>query len=243
MSGRRRFILGMGFWRKQAFYVSLVLIILYILMIGAPASAVRAGILGGLFMLGQQLGRTSTASRAIVFAAAFMLFLNPLLLRFDVGFQLSFLAMLGIIYMQPIFSNVFSKIPNPSIFPVKTMLSSTMSAQIFTLPVLIYSFGYISAVSPLTNILIVPLLAPLTILIFVFGIAGILFFPLGYIFSWLAWLGLTYIIFVIDFFSKITFAKISIQNAGWLWILIYYLALISFILWQRRNQRLKFLNY
>jgi len=237
------FILGLGFWRKQAFYASLVLIILYILMIGAPASAVRAGIFGGLFMIGQQLGRLSTASRAIVFAASLMLFFNPLLLRFDVGFQLSFLAMFGIIYLQPILSGVFRKIPNPLIFPVKTALSSTIAAQIFTLPILIYNFGYISAVSPITNILIVPLLAPLTVLIFIFGIAGILFLPLGYIFSWLAWLGLTYIVFVIDFFSKISFTKISIQNTGWLWILIYYLALFLFILWQRNNQRLKFLNY
>ena len=181
-------------------------------MIGAPASAVRAGILGGLFMLGQHLGRFSVGSRATVFAAAFMLLLNPLLLRVDIGFQLSFLAILGIIYLQPIFGNIFKKIPNPKFFPLGLTLTTTLSAQVLTFPILIYNFGYISLVSPITNILIVPIISPITILIFVFGMFAMIFLPLGFIFSWLAWLGLTYIIFIIDFFSKFSFAKINIQN-------------------------------
>ncbi|MDD5146120.1 MAG: ComEC family competence protein, partial [Candidatus Pacebacteria bacterium] len=104
------FILLFGLWRKQAFYLAIILLIVYILMIGAPASAVRAGILGGLFMIGQNLGRFSTASRAVVFAATFMLLLNPFLLKLDIGFQLSFLAILGIIFLQPMISSFFQKI-------------------------------------------------------------------------------------------------------------------------------------
>lgn len=237
------FALGIGMWRKQAFYFSIILIILYILMIGAPSSAVRAGILGGLFMLGQHLGRFSAASRAIVFAAAFMLLLNPLLLKIDIGFQLSFLAMLGIIYLQPIFSNIFKKIPNPKIFPLSSTLSTTLAAQVFTLPILIYNFGYISSVSPITNILIVPIISPLTIIIFIFGACSMIFYPLGYLFSWLAWIGLTYIIFIVDFFSKVPFATINIQNLSLLLGLVYYFFVIVLIFWWKKREQNKLLNY
>jgi len=235
------FLLFLGFWRSQAFYLSIILIFLYILMIGAPASAVRAGIMGILFLAAQHLGRVSTGSRAIVFAAALMLFLNPLLLKFDIGFQLSFLAILGLIYLQPIFSNFFKRIPN--IVQLKYTLSSTLSAQFFTFPILIYNFGQISLISPLTNILIIPLLPIITILGFIFSFLGIIFQPLGYFLSFPAWLFLTYILKIIDLSSKIPFSYLTFKNVHWIFLPISYLALV-FITWRlQENQKLKFLKY
>ncbi len=236
------FLMALGFWRSQAFYLSIILIILYILMIGAPASAVRAGIMGCLFLIAQYFGRLSAASRAVIFALTVMLFINPLLLKLDIGFQLSFLAMMGIIHLQPIFSDFLKKIPNFRFFPVKTTLSSTLSAQVFTLPILIYNFGYISLISPLTNILIVPFLAPITILIFAFGIIGILY-PLGFLLSFPIWLCLTYIIKIIEFSAKIPFATLGFENIHWIWLIIFYL-ILSLIVWRLgEKQRLKFLDY
>lgn len=66
-------------------------------MIGAPASAVRAGIMVGLFLIAQHFGRLAAGSRIIVLAATIMLVFNPLLLISDIGFQLSFLAVMGLI--------------------------------------------------------------------------------------------------------------------------------------------------
>jgi len=152
-------------------------------------------------MTAQYLGRPSTASRGVLFAAALMLALNPLLLRLDVGFQLSFLAIIGLIYLEPIFSRWLKCIPNPKLFPVRATTSATLAAQFFTLPILVYNFGRIPLLSPLTNLLIVPFLAPVTILIFIFGLAAMIFWPLGLLFSWPTWLVLTYITTVIDWFS------------------------------------------
>ncbi len=197
------FLLVLGFWRKHAFYFSIFLIALYILMIGAPASAIRAGLMGGILLWSQYLGRLSSAARAVVFAATLMLGFNPLLLRLDIGFQLSFLAVLGMICFQPRFLIWLKKIPDFKIFPARSTLAATFSAQIFTFPILIYNFGYVPLISPITNILIVPFLAPITILVFIFGLASMIFWPLGYILSWPAWLALAYITSVIDVFSKI----------------------------------------
>ncbi len=237
------FILGLGLWRRQAFYLTMFLLVIFILMIGAPASAVRAGIMAGILMTAQHFGRLSAASRAVTFAAVLMLFLNPLLLKFDIGFQLSFLAVLGMIYLQPFFSNFLKKIPDPVVFPLRATLSATLSAQVFTLPILIYNFGRISLISPITNILIVPLLAPITVLIFIFGFAGLIFWAFGWILSWPVWLFLSYIVKIIDWSSRIPRASVFLRDIHWIWLITFYL-ILGFMIWRlQERQKLKFLKY
>lgn len=214
-----------GFRRKQAFYLSIILLALYILMIGAPASAVRAGLMAFFLMAAQCLGRLSAASRGVLFAATLMLLENPLLLTIDVGFQLSFLAILGLIYLQPIFFYWFRKIPDPKIFPARTTISATLSAQFFALPILVYNFGSIPLLSPITNLLIVPFLAPITILIFIFGISGMIIAPLGILLSWPTWLFLTYIATLIHWFSGVPMALLVLEKIHWVWLVAAYFAL------------------
>jgi competence protein ComEC len=237
------FALGIGLWRQQAFYFSLFILFLYILMVGAPASAVRAGIMAAILMIAQYFGRLSSATRAVVFSATLMLIFNPLLLRLDVGFQLSFLAILGLVYLQPSFFEFFKKVPNPKFFPIRTTLSATLAAQTFTLPILIYNFGRISLLSPISNILIVPLLAPFTILLFIFGLGAIMLRPLGFLLLFPSWLSLVYITFIVDFSSRISFASLSIENIHWIWLFISYV-ILGYIVWRiNERQKLKFLNY
>jgi len=237
------FVLSLGLWRRQAFYLTIFLLVIFILMIGAPASAVRAGIMAAVLMLAQHLGRLQASGRAVIFAAVLMLFLNPLLLKFDIGFQLSFLAVLGMIYLQPFFSDFLKKIPDPVVFPLRAALSATLSAQVFTLPILIYNFGRVSLISPITNILIVPLLAPLTVLIFIFGFAGLIFWAFGWILSWPVWLFLSYIVKIIDWSSRIPWASVFFKEIHWIWLMIFYL-ILGFMVWRlQESQKLKFLKY
>jgi len=216
------FFLALGFWRKQAFYFTVFLIAFFIILTGLQTSAIRAGIMAGLFLLARHLGRENSSTRAIVLAASFMLLQNPLLLRFDVGFQLSFLAVMGIIYAGPIFQNWFRRIPDK--FQLRSILATTLSAQIFTLPILIYNFGYMSLIASLTNILIVPLLPFIMLSGFIFGLAGIFWQSLGWILSWPAWLLLTYLIKITDWFSSFPFAAYFLE-IPWYWLPIFYLIL------------------
>lgn len=96
----------LGLWRRQAFYFAVAGIILFIVIVGLPSSAVRAGIMGILLIWAMKNGRLANSQNAVLFSADAMLLFNPLLLRWDVGFQLSFLATLGIIYVYPILENV-----------------------------------------------------------------------------------------------------------------------------------------
>ncbi|MDX1535571.1 MAG: ComEC/Rec2 family competence protein [Candidatus Spechtbacterales bacterium] len=176
------FFVSMGLWRHHALYAALSILILYILLIGAPASASRAGIMATIAILAERMGRPNSSWRALLFAATIMVALNPLLLRHDIGFQLSYLAVLGILMFSDkvhnlvnmIFSKSFSVFfsghitkDRPIAISSYSMLTSgitgiisiTIAAQIFTLPLVIYHFGYASPWSVVSNLMVLPVLS------------------------------------------------------------------------------------
>ncbi len=183
----------------------------------------------------------SVSSRAIVFAGSLMLIENPLLLRSDVGFQLSFLAVLGIIYLMPVFQDLLKKISNSKNFSsLRDVISMTLAAQIFTLPLLVYNFGYISLVSLVVNVLIVPMLSFIMIFGFIFSISGIIWQPLGWVLSFPSWLFLTYLVKVVDFFFQ---APYLVFEISWIWLVIFYLILGYISRQLNKRQKFKFLDY
>ena len=236
------FLLMLGLWRGQAFYFSVVLIWLYIILTGLSASGVRAGIMGTLFLLAQKSGRQSSGSRIITIAGAVMLFQNPLLLFYDVGFQLSFLAAMGIIYFNPIIKKFLEIFFKDKLKNLSEIISSTFSAQIFTLPVMVFNFGNISLIAPVTNLLVLPAVSLLMIFGFVSSFLGVAWQFLGQAFSLPCWFLLFYFIKVLDIFSK-PWAMKTIENVHWLWLAVSYLLLSFAVGFLRRLERQKFLGY
>ncbi len=230
-------LIGIGLWRGQAFYFTLGILILFIIMVGAPASAVRAGIMGAILLFAEKIGRLNSSGRAIVFVAAIMLTLNPLLLKFDVGFQLSFLAVLGIIYIKPIFDGWVAKVIKKKKLPgLVQIITMTLAAQIATLPILVYNFGRISFISPLSNVLIVPALPYIMGAGFIFSLASVIWIGLGKILIWPAWFFFAYITKLVELLSKIPFAAKEISNIHWIWLIGYYILLIGFLWWYRKKK-------
>lgn len=210
----------LGMWRGQAFYFALATIILFIIMVGAPPSAMRAGIMGAILLFAEKIGRLSQAQRLLIIAAVIMLAANPLLLKFDIGFQLSFLATLGIAKLSPWFIEKFSWIPKK--LELRNVVAMTFPAVIFTAPVLAYSFGQISLISFFTNILIVPVLGLVLALGFFAGILGIIFEPLGQVAFWPVWLFLTYVYKIIDWSSELPFAVMELTVFPWYLAVLYF---------------------
>jgi competence protein ComEC len=225
--------LAIGLWRGQAFYFVLILLIIYILMIGAPASAVRAGLMAGLLLLAQKIGRLRTADRAVVLAATTMLTINPSLLKADVGFQLSFMATLSIIYLKPIFDEKTVKWPNPWRF--KDILTMTLAAQLGTLPVLIFHFGRLSLISPLANLLIVPFLPVIMISGMILSFTGLVWLGLAKIIAWPVWWLLSYLVKVVDYLSSVPLAALEFRKVSLIILIGYYLVLGSFV-WYKKLQ-------
>lgn len=215
-------LLALGLWRGQAFYVSIVFIWLYIILTGLSAAGVRAGIMGSLFLLAQKLGRQSNGPRIITIAGALMLIQNPLLLIYDVGFQLSFLASMGIMSLDPFIKGFLTIFTKGKFENLLGIISTTFAAQIFTLPIMLYNFGNISLIAPVTNLLVLPIVSGLMIFGFLSSILGVFSSFVGWIFSIPCWFLLTYFIKVIDAFSKPYFIKV-IQNVHWIWLIVLYL--------------------
>ncbi len=225
--------LGIGLWRQQVFYFVIILLVIYIIMIGAPASAVRAGIMAGLLLLAQKIGRLRGAGRAVVFAAVIMLFVNPLLLKSDVGFQLSFMATLSIIYLKPILDRVIRKLPN--LLRIKDILTMTLAAQIGVLPLLVFHFGRVSLISPLANLLIVPLLPVIMILGIVLVFIGLIWLPLAKIIAWPVWFLLSYLVKLVNYLSFIPLAAIEFRSFS-LIILVGYYLFLAIIVYRRKDR-------
>jgi competence protein ComEC len=126
---------NLGLGRKKSFWIALAGILFFVILTGAQASVIRAALMGSLVLLAAQVGRISKITNVLIFAAAAMLVLNPKVLAFDVGFQLSFAATIGLIFLSPILEKYFKKFP--STFGIKESFVTTMSAIILTLPLIL----------------------------------------------------------------------------------------------------------
>ena len=226
-------VLVMVMRRKRAFWVSVTAIILFTILTGASASVVRAAIMGLLLLFANGYGRLYDAKNSILLAGAVMVFLNPFVLVFDIGFQLSFLAVLGLIFIYPILEIKFHKFPKS--YGLKESLLMTVSAQTFVFPLITYYFHQFSLVSLPANILVLPLM-PLTMLFgFLTGIGGIIFTPLGRALGLFAWgLGL-YQLAVIKWFGSLSFAAINIV-INWITLLAIY-SFITYGIWKLNRNK------
>jgi competence protein ComEC len=213
-----------GLWRQQAFWFALTGIFIFVAMTGFPASAVRAGVMGGVLLWAMKNGRLGNSWNAIILAAAVMLFLNPLLLRYDVGFQLSFLATMGIVIFSPLGEKYL--LGKHSAWGLAEMTFLTMSAQIFVLPILLYNFGVLSLISLLANILVLPIIPFSMLLVFLTAILGWLAPLLAPGMAWLTYSLLKYEIDVITILGNWKWSSLKIENFGVGGLIGYYAMLI-----------------
>lgn len=207
-----------GLRKRLAFSLSVLGIVMFVIMTGATASVIRAGIMGGLVLLALNIGRVYAVGNALAFTAAVMLIFNPQILVFDTGFQLSFAALLGIIYFVPVIQPIFRRLPDW----INQYLLPTIAAQIFTLPILLLNFGLLSVVAPMTNVLTLPLV-PITMLFgFLAGLTGLVWTTLALPFAGMAWLFLTYILKTVDLTSRLPYAAKTV-HFSFFFLVIYYL--------------------
>lgn len=192
---------------KAVVISAIVVVSLFVVMTGASSSVVRAALMGVVLLLAKYYGRAQYSLNALVFAAVVMVVLNPKILIFDISFQLSFLAAIGILYIYPFLLIKFDKIPNT--FKLRDSLTATLAAQTAVLPILIYNFKQISIISPIANVLIIPLIPFAMSLGFLIGFTGFIFAPIAKLFSFLVWFILAYQINIIEFLSSIPFASLN----------------------------------
>lgn len=169
-------------------------IILYVLISGGSASVVRAGIMGSLTLVAYYFGRPTEARRLLWVTGGIMLLVNPMMLV-DIGFQLSFVATIGLLYLEPL----MKKLPQHKF--LTEYLYPTLAASTLTLPVILYHFGRVSWISPIVNILILPVVPLVMGMTAIQILLGSISSGLGQVVAWLVYVPLGWMVFVIKLFS------------------------------------------
>jgi competence protein ComEC len=220
--------LSLGFSQRGAFLSSSMFIAAFVAAIGAPASAVRAALMALAMKLPAMFGRMSSELRAALFAATLIVFLSPLTLREDLGFQLSFLAVLGLILLTPFFSRAFHRFPSL----VRDVLSATLAAQVAVFPLLLASFGEVSLIAPLTNLFVVPFLTIVTVVGIIAVGLGIVAEPLGMIAAFPLLPYLSFVLWIAE--RSASFPVFRMAMPGWVFALgtVAWYSMIGLLAWR-----------
>ena len=136
------FLLSFFLSQRPRLICSMVAIVIFAILVGLSATVVRATIMALLMLFAGTSGKRYLVLRALMFAGLVMLLINPLLLVHDVGFQLSFMATLGLIVIAPLLQDKLASLPWQRV--IKEYLLPTLATQIMVLPILLYQIGQFS---------------------------------------------------------------------------------------------------
>ena len=218
---------------RRGSIVAIAGIAFYTLLVGADAAVVRAAIMGSLALFAKQVGRRQLALNTLLVVALGMTLVNPLYL-WDVGFQLSFFATLGLI----LYADPFSQFANRIItryFPVSAaekfaqlfseFVLLTLAAQVTTIPIMAYHFQRISLVSFIANPFILPAQPAVMILGGLAMLLSLIWLPLGQIAAWVTWPFVVYSIRMVELFDSIPHGTIVLGELS-IWFVIFFYALL-----------------
>jgi len=217
---------GVFFSQTISIILGIFVIILFILMTGGAETSIRAGIMGAIMLFGRMTGRTYYAGRALIIAALLMIAYD-LRVVMDISFQLSFLATMGILFINPKVIGWYRVFPLK--FKIRETISTTTSATIAVLPLLLYSTGVFSLVSLPANILILPFIPATMLFSFLAGFISFISPFLSLPFSFIAELLLSYMLFVVHFFASLPFASINIKSFPLILTILIYCYLFWWI--------------
>ena len=222
-----------GLNRKQNFYALIFLLAIFIFLSGISASTIRASLMGLIVLLSQNIGRIIQKHLILLYTAILILLINPLLLFYDLGFQLSFLATIGLIYLSPIIQNCLKFLPEK--LNIQSTFVSSCSAIIMTLPLTIYQFKKISILAPFANLLVLPLI-PINMLFgFITIILSYISFQLAKYFGFIQYC-LTKILFlIVKLISSIKFSSLIVDNFSIFALILSYLIIIIFFVYAKQK--------
>ena len=188
-------------WPAVSQTIILIVMWLYVLLVGMPVSVVRSAVMLTVYGLLSISHRNKMSVNALAFTAIVMLMWNPEWL-FDIGFQLSFMAVLAILLFVPVFEDVFSAKylqEHRLVRYVWGLVAVSVSAQIGVAPLLAYYFGRLSTYFLLTNFIVLPA----AYIILGFSLIVLLFPSLAYI-----------LLYIVDSLNAVLFRITAIPGSS-----------------------------
>ncbi|MBI2484903.1 DNA internalization-related competence protein ComEC/Rec2 [Candidatus Uhrbacteria bacterium] len=193
--------------RKKATALTVLVLLGYVFLAGAEAPIIRATVMGAIVLFGCAGGRSASTRNVLLFALTLMLLLEPRLLRDDLGFQLSFASVTGLLLFEEKLNGLLSWVPATG--GLRSALASSLAAILATAPILAFSSTTFSLVAPLANLFVLPVLP------FVMGL-GLGVLGLSFVSVFLARAlalplvgGLSYILELSGHFARLPFASFT----------------------------------
>ena len=215
--------------RNLTLPAAVLLVAVYALFTGGNPAILRAAFMVIMALAARFIGRRSQGLNSLGFSAGVLCIFNPLLL-WDLSFQLSALATLGLVlFSRPLTQRFYTlavkKLSEQHALTLTRLageyLLMSLAAQVFTLPLIVYHFHNLSLSSLLANLLILPVQP----LIMAFGaltvLFGLLIPPLGAAFAWLAWVPLTYTLRMVEWTASFPWSSLNTQPFHPFWLGVY----------------------
>ena len=225
--------------KRRAYWFAVIGIALYILLVGADPVVIRAGVMGALYITAIRLGRRSTAYVALIASAVVLTMINPQAL-WDLGFQLSFAAVLGLILFAPILERAFEcmLVPAASNERIQSALRYfgdfvviTLAAGLMTLPLIAYSYQRVSLIAPIANLLIAPVQPPIMLLGGLATLVGLVppLEPVARAVALLPWLCLAFTNTVVRWTAELPNASVQVARLSPGWLVAWYGMLLGIV--------------
>ncbi len=220
---------------RRGALVAIIGIAFYTILVGGDAAVVRAAIMGSLALFAKQVGRRQAALNTLLAVALLMCLWNPLYI-WDVGFQLSFFATLGLILYADPFSQFANRVitkyfPTSAAEKFAQLFSEfvllTLAAQVTTIPIMAYHFQRISLVSFLANPFILPAQPAVMILGGLAVLLSLIWFPLGQLAAWVTWPFVAYTIRLVEIFDRVPHGTIFLGDFSIWFVIFFYAALFA----------------
>jgi len=229
-------LLSFTFRPRTRMVIGIGIIMLFAAMVGFSATVVRAALMASLVLFARATGRVSSALHGLLFAGIGMLLLNPYVLVFDPGFQLSFLATIGLIFLSPLVEKILQWVPTT--LQIREYVTATIATQLFVTPFLLYSMGTFSVVSLFANALILSAVPFAMLFSFVAGMLGIVFGDVVVFLAFPAYLVLSYMLFIAERLSALPFASVSVPPFSFLYVVGAYVVMVvcMWFLWKKEKQ-------
>ena len=212
----------LGCWRRQASIAVLLLTALFVIFSGAEPSVMRAGAMGSILLVGQLLARKPDELNVLVGTAAVMLLITPRLVA-ELGWQLSFAAMVGLTYISPRLNKKLVWLPN--FLSLRESAAATLAATLATTPVILISLGQLSTITPLANLAV----AQVVVLVYWFGLSLLVLSPVGLIAAtpavWLLTAVLFYLTTVVTWLASLPWAAVTASGLTWAAAVVFYVGM------------------
>jgi ComEC/Rec2-related protein len=148
-------LMSFGLWRRQAFWMTTIILLAYVTFTGFSASVARAAVMGWLVLLARHVGCRPRTWHVLIVSAFVLCLIDPWMLAFDAGFALSFLATIGLMIWSPILAGKLKFVPE--VGGLREAAATTVSATLMTTPYMAFAFEKISLAGLITNLIAVPL--------------------------------------------------------------------------------------